>query len=231
MLKKERQQKILDIVNENNYVSVKKLSKLLFASLPTIRRDLSELEEKGVIKRNHGGAARIAEGSVLLPLEFRSRHDTHEKIEMCKKAAKLISDGDVIYIDASTSTMYIAEFITAKDVTVITNGMPIATLLAKRGIKTYLTGGEVFPNSMGCSGTFAESMVSNFNYNLAFFSAYGVNEKGVIVDPALPEISLRKAVFQNCKKTVFLYVKSKENLTAPYNLAHIDEIDVVITNE
>ncbi len=231
MFKSERQQKILDIVNESNYVSVNKLSKLLFASLPTIRRDLSELEEKGVIKRNHGGAMRITEGSVLLPLEFRSKHDTHEKIEMCKKAAKLISDGDVIYIDASTSTMYIANFISAKDVTVITNGLPIATLLAKRGIKTYFTGGEISPNSMGCSGKFAEGIASSFNYHLAFFSAYGVNEKGVIVDPSLSEISLRKEVFQNAEKTVFLYAKHKENRTAPYNLARMDEIDIVITNE
>ncbi len=231
MLKSERQQKILDIVNENSYVSVNKLSKILYASLPTIRRDLSELEAKGVIKRNHGGAVHITEGSVLLPLEFRSRHDTHEKIEMCKKAAKLISNGDVIYIDASTSTMYIADFISAKDVTVITNGMPIATLLAKKGIKTYFTGGEVSPNSMGCSGKFAEAIASSFNYNLAFFSAYGVNEREVIVDPSLPEILLRKEVFKNCEKTVFLYVKSKENLTAPYNLAHLSDIDIVITNE
>ncbi len=230
-MKSERQQKILRIVNDNNYVSVNKLSKLLYASLPTIRRDLAELEKEGVIKRNHGGAMRITEGSVLLPLEFRSAHNIHEKTEMCKKAAKLISDGDVIYIDASTSTMYIADYITAKDVTVITNGMPIATLLAKRGIKTYFTGGEVFPNSMGCSGKFAENIAQSFNYNLAFFSAYGVNEKGVIVDPSLPEISLRKEVFKNCEKTVFLYVKSKENLSAPYNLAHIDTIDIVITAE
>ncbi len=231
MLKSERQQKILDIVNASNYVSVNKLSKKLFASLPTIRRDLSELEAKGVIKRNHGGAMRIADGSVLLPLEFRSGHDTHDKIELCKKAAKLISNGDVIFIDASTSTMYIADFITAEDVTAVTNGMPIATLLAKKGVKTYFTGGEVFPNSMGCSGRFAESTALNFNYNLAFFSAYGVNAKGVIVDPSLSEISLRKEVFKNTEKTVFIYVKSKENLTAPYNLAHIDDVDIVITNE
>ncbi len=231
MLKSERQQRILDIVNESNYVSATKLSKTLFASLPTIRRDLSELEKEGVIKRNHGGAMRITEGSFPLPLEFRSGHNIHEKIEMCKKAAKLISDGDVIFIDASTSTMYIADYITAKDVTVVTNGMPIAMLLVKKGIKTFFTGGEVFSNSMGCNGKFAENLAQSFNYNLAFFSAYGVNERGMIVDPVLTEISLRKEVFKTSEKIVFLYVKSKENLTAPYNLVPIDDIDIVITNE
>ncbi len=230
MFKQERQEQILKILDEKTFASVTLLSKVLYASLPTIRRDLAELEQKGMIVRNHGGAMRAAEGTYQVPLDFRSGHNIHEKLEMCKKAAKLISDGDTIYIDASTSTMNIADFITAKNVTVVTNGMPVAMLLSKKGIKTFFAGGEVSDLCMGCIGEIAIDIVSMFHYNLAFFSSYGVNENGMVVDTSLPEVIIRKKVFENCEKKVFLYTKNKENLSAPYNLIPFKDIDIVISD-
>ncbi len=230
MLKKERQQKILDIVKEKKFVSVAYLSKVLFASLPTIRRDLSELHKNGMIIRNHGGAMCLNEGAYEIPLDFRSGLNLHEKLDMCKRAAKLISDGDVVYIDASTSTMHIADYITAQNVTVVTNGMPIAILLSKKGIKTFLTGGEVLSASLGCGGDFSKNIISSFNFNLAFFSSYGVNKNGMIVDTSLVETAIRKEVFKNTQKKVFLYTHDKENLDAPYNVIDLKDVDVVISD-
>ncbi len=230
MLKEERQQQILEILEEKNFASVNLLSKILYASLPTIRRDLAELEKKGMIVRNHGGAMRIAEGTIPLPLDFRRGHNIHEKLEMCKEAASLISDGDTVFIDASTSVMNIADFITAQNVTVVTNGMPLAMLLCKKGIKTIFAGGEVSPVCMGCVGEIAINILSLFHFNSAFFSSYGINEKGMVVDTSLSETLMRKEVFKNCDKKVFLYTKNKENLSAPYNLIHINDIDILISN-
>ncbi len=230
MLKKERQQKIIDIIKEKKYVTVNDLSNSLFVSFPTIRRDLSELHNQGMIVRNHGGAMLLSEGAYQIPLDFRNAYNTQKKLDMCRKAAKLISDGDVIYIDASTSTMHIADFITAKNITVITNGMPAAILLAKKNIKTIFTGGEVLPISLGCGGQLSEHIISAFNYNLAFFSSYGINSNGMIVDTSLIETNLRKNVFKNCEKKVFLYTKDKENLNAPYNVISISDVDTIITD-
>ncbi len=230
MLKQERQQQILKILEEKNFASVNLLSKMLYASLPTIRRDLTEMEKNGMIVRNHGGAMRIAEGAYQIPLDFRTGQNTHEKLEMCKKAARLISDGDTIFIDASTSAMFIPDFITAQNVTVVTNGMPIAMLLCKKGIKTYFAGGEVSQFCMGCVGEFAMNIISSFHFNMAFFSSYGVTEKGMVVDTSLSEVLMRKEAFKNCKKKVFLYTKNKENLSAPYNLIPLDEIDIIISD-
>ncbi len=231
MYKQERQQKILKILEERKYASVALLGKLLYASLPTIRRDLAELEQKGMIVKNHGGAMHAVEGTYQIPWDFRSGHNMQEKLEMCKRAAKLISDGDTVYIDASTSAINMADFITAQNVTVVTNGMPLAMLLCKKNIKTYLVGGEVSPFCMGSIGELAREMLSLFHFNLVFFSSYGVNEAGMIVDTSLSEVLMRKEAFKACDKKVFLYTKSKANLSAPYNLLPLDEIDVVISNE
>ncbi len=231
MLKKERHQKILDIIKEKKFVTVNALSKTLFVSLPTIRRDLSELHNQGMIIRNHGGAMILSEGTYQIPLDFRNNYNTQKKLDMCRKAAKLISNGDVVFVDASTSTMHIADFITANNITVVTNGMPIAILLAKKNIKTIFVGGEVLPVSLGCGGELSKHIVSAFNYNLAFFSSYGINSNGMIVDTSLVETNLRKEVFKNCQKKVFLYTKDKERLTAPYNLISINDVDTIISNE
>ncbi len=231
MHKRERQQKILEIIKGKNYVSAVHLSKLLYVSLPTVRRDLTELSKNGLILRNHGGAMSLSEGSYEIPLDFRSNYNMNEKINMCRKAAKLICDGDIIFIDASTSTMHIADFITSKKITVVTNGMPAAIQLARKGIKTFFTGGEILVQSLGSGGSFAETIAASFNYNIAFFSSYGINEKRIIVDTSLPETSLRKTVFKNSQKKVFLYTKSKEGLSAPYNVIALDDVDEVITDD
>ncbi len=229
MLKQERQQTILKILEEKTYASVDFLSKTLYASPPTIRRDLNELEKSGMIVKNHGGAMHAAEGTYQIPWDFRSGLNIHEKLEMCKKAANLISDGDTVYIDASTSVINIADYITAKNVIVVTNGMPLAMLLCKKSIKTYLIGGEVSPFSMGSIGEIAKDMLSLFHFNTVFFSSYGINEKGIIVDTSLSEVLMRKEAFKNCDKKVFLHTKNKENLSAPYNVIPIKDVEIVIS--
>ena len=92
MLKKERQQKILDIIKEKQYASVSTLSKLLYASLPTIRRDLTELQKNGLITRSHGGAMILSDGSYQIPLDFRIGRNTHEKIEIIEPLRDLFKD-------------------------------------------------------------------------------------------------------------------------------------------
>ncbi len=231
MYKEERQQKIIELLDENSYVSVNKLGKMLYVSLPTVRRDLCELEKKGLIVRNHGGAMRLSEGAYNIPLDFRNSYKAAQKHQLCKNAAKLIQSGDVIYIDASTSTMHIADFISAKDITVVTNGLPIASLLAKKGINVQMTGGVVKDYSLACVGSVAERFVSTFNFNFAFFSAYGVNSNNVIVDTSLEETAVRKAAFANSDKTVFICTSDKYGLQAPYNIVSIDEVDIIISDK
>ena len=150
---------------------------------------------------------------------------------MCMAAAELIGDSDVIFIDASTTAVQIADFISSKkSVTVVTNSIPLSVSMGKKGIKVYCTGGELQENSLGYAGFYAERLVSDFNFDLVFFSSRGVCENGMIADTSLPETMLRKAVLQNAKKSVFLCDRTKFFVNAPYNLMHISDIDCVITD-
>ena len=138
---------------------------------------------------------------------------------------------DVIFIDASTTTLQIAEFLRdKKNITVITNGIPLATLLISNGIKTYSTGGEIFSNSLAHYGSFSEDFIQKFNIDTLILSSHGVNEKGMLIDPSLPETQIRKVALNQSRKSIFLCDKSKFSLSAPYNLISIKKMDYIITN-
>lgn len=231
MLKEERYDKILAILEEEQYISASRLSKLLFVSLPTIRRDLAELGRRKQIVRSHGGAKKIQPEHVVAPLDFRQTVHAAEKRALCRAAAELVKDNDIIFIDSSTTTLQMADFLTEKKgITVITNGIPLATLLVKKGIRTYCTGGEIFGNSLAQFGSFAEDFIRRFNIDTMFFSCHGVNEKGMLTDPSLPETQIRKVAMGQSKKIVFLCDKTKFSLSTPYNLIAIQEADCVITD-
>lgn len=231
MLKEERYDKILAMLEEEPYLSAARLSKLLYVSLPTIRRDLTELSKRNQIIRSHGGAKKIQAEHIVAPLNFRKTVRATEKRELCRRAAELVKDNDIIFIDSSTTTLQMADFLSdKKEITVITNGIPLATVLVQKGIKTYCTGGEIFQNSLAHFGSFAEEFIQRFNIDLLFFSCHGVNEKGMLTDPSLPETQIRRVAINQSQKAVFLCDEAKLLLSTPYNLVPIQTIDCVITN-
>ena len=231
MLKEERYDKILDILEEEQYISAAQLSRRLFVSLPTIRRDLTELQRRNLILRSHGGAKKIQSEHTVAPLSFRRGINAAEKRALCRAAANLVQDNDIIFIDASTTTLQMADFLSEKrQITVITNGIPLATLLIQKGIHTYCTGGEIFPVSLAQFGSFAEEFIQRFNIDQMFFSCHGVNNKGMLTDPSLPENQIRRVTIAQSAKTVFLCDESKFSLSTPYNLVPIQSLDCIITN-
>lgn len=231
MLKEERYDRILSILDEEKYISAQKLSEKLFVSLPTIRRDLAELDRRNQIIRSHGGAKMVEPEHIVTPLNFRKTVNSFQKRMLCQSAANLVNDNEIIFIDSSTTTLQMADFLgEKKNITVITNGISLATLLVQKGIKTYCTGGEIFQNSLAHFGSFAEDFIRRFNIDTMFFSCHGVNDNGMLTDPSLPETQIRKVAINQSKKTVFLCDKSKFSLSTPYNLMPIQEIDYVITD-
>lgn len=232
MLKEERYDKILEILDEEKYTSAAELSSRLFVSLPTIRRDLAELQRRNLIIRSHGGAKKTDMNHTVSPLDFRKALNFSEKRKLCKRASELVDDGDIIFIDASTTAVQMADFLSPKSgITVVTNGIPISVALNKRGIKTFCTGGEIQENSLCYAGSFAESFAESFNFDICFISCYGVNKNAVICDTSLAETALRKTILKASKKSVFLFDKTKFFLSAPYNLADLNIADFIITDE
>lgn len=231
MFKEQRQQEIIDLLKQDGYATVEQLSKALFASPPTIRRDLTELAKKRLISRSHGGAMIKSEHNAEVPIDFRNTFQTKAKASLAKEAANLISDGDVIYIDASTTSRYILNYIKSKkDLTIITNSIQAAFALRDENVTVYSTGGKFLRTSLSYAGSIAESWLDNFNINIMFFSAYGLLENGQIQDYSEPENSLRLKAIALAEKSVFLCDQSKLGKKSLFNVTNISNVDYFITD-
>ncbi|MEN2446974.1 DeoR/GlpR family DNA-binding transcription regulator, partial [Bacillus sp. JR_15] len=135
MLTPERHQLIIDCLEENDVIKIQDLTIMTDASESTIRRDLSALEEKGFLKRVHGGAAKISSIRLEPDVFEKSAKNLQEKSLVAEAAASLLKQGDCIYLDAGTTTQQMIEYIDPdQDIVVVTNGVMHIEALMRKGI-------------------------------------------------------------------------------------------------
>ena len=232
MIDKSRQKQILDILDQQGAVSVKKLTAELYVSEATVRRDLCELERLGMIKRTFGGAVPVSQVNRQIPLLVRESMNSAAKNEICRRASALVKDGDVIFLDGSSTAKYMVKYLEQySDLVVITNGLKVAELLSENpAIKTYCTGGLMIANSLVFTGRHAESMAAHLNVDICFVACRGLNDKGVFSDTSEPETILRRHFLECSKTRVFLMTDEKIGKTYLHTLCHASEVDHVVTN-
>lgn len=229
MFYNERYEAIVDILREKSTVSVHFLAKELFVSEPTIRRDLKKMEESGIIKRTFGGAVLSEYLNKEVPLSMRERENMTAKDYIAREAVKHICDGQVVFLDASSTASRIVKYISAfSNLTVITNSPKTSLKLAELKIKSFCTGGLMLENSIAYVGSYAENFVKNFNADIFFFSSRGITQNGLITDSSVEESDLRKAMMSNSKKNIFLCTSDKIGKQYFYNLTNASETDGVI---
>ena len=229
-MKEERHQKILDILANGQYVSVEALSRELYVSMPTIRRDLSAMQEMGLVIRSHGGVVRRSESDAF-PLSFRTEVNAGEKQRLSKAASELLFDDCVIFVDESSTTLHITDHLTCyKNIKVITNSMSVLHRLYKMKVKAYCLGGEFSRDTTSFYGRDTEDMLSRFSIDLMFFSSSGLDKRGWIVDYCEEANSLRRRVLEQAERKVFLCDKSKFGKRGAYALMPVREADYVVLN-
>ncbi len=197
MLEVERFEKIMEYLREKKTAPVNVLAKRLFVSEATMRRDLSELERKGLVKRLHGGAILLDGANQELPLYLRERQNTDAKRIISEKASHHIVEGQTIFLDASSTAQYLIKYFeNYQNLTIITNGLKTAQELNSLSHRIYCTGGLLLHNSSAYVGDFAADFVRNFNADIMFFSSRGVSESGQITDASREETYIRQVMLQ-----------------------------------
>lgn len=232
MFEIERLQQIQKILNQNKTASVSELSAKLYVSEATVRRDLNELQQQGLVKRIHGGVVLIEGTNREVPLYVRERQNHNAKVEIASRAASYLQDGQVLFLDASSTVQHLVKHLESyKDLTILTNGLKTAQELSSLPHKIYCTGGLLLRNSSAYVGSYAERIVHEFNADLLFFSSRGVSEDGRITDDSAEETLLRRAMFEQSKKRIYLCDSSKFGLLFCYNLCTIRQVDAIISNQ
>ena len=228
----ERQEKILEILREEGFLSVELLAQKTYTSPSSIRRDLTRLQNMGFVKRTHGGAGILGENGQAVPLTNRMTQNTTGKRKIAKIAASLLRDGQSIMLDGSSTASFLIPHIAKhKDVTLFTNNMATAMNAINFGIPTHCIGGASVNGSAVLSGEESYRAVMEINPDILFFSSHGIDADGIITDPTQSENHLRRLMISRAKRSVFLCDSEKFNKSALYTLASINDIDIAVFDE
>lgn len=195
MLAQERFDRILALLDQKRTVTVPELCAVTGASVATIRRDLSVLDSQGRLSKVHGGA-------VAVTTEFESReHDvstkaqlnTAEKERIARYAARQVQDGDVVFIDAGTTTLRMVEHLTSIKALFVTTGIECARRMVQKGLQVYVVGGHLKPGTEAIVGAGALETIRRYNFTKAFLGTNGVTVRQGCTTPDAEEAAVKTA--------------------------------------
>lgn len=231
--KNQREEEILEILKTDQYATVDYLAEKLFISPSSIRRDLSSLEGKGYVQRSYGGAMLISQPMSMAPFSMRRQENRREKMAIVRNAAKLIAPGSSIFIDSSTTALNFAFVLNPElNITVYTNNMQLAHLLASKHIRTYAAGGLVsdFDNVV-TTGSYTLGMLENIYVDQMFFTCTALSWDGEITDVNEEETVIRKFMLSHAKENIFLCSKKRIGEISQHKVAMLDAVEYVISDE
>lgn len=231
MFCEERQLKISNLLKEKSSIKVSELSNIFNVSESTIRRDLQEMEERGLLSRTHGGAIGIEKTNFELSFKEKEVKKYEEKFNIGKIAARMIEDGDTIILDSGTTTLQLAKCIKAKNITVITNSIDIASELSQRkDIELIVTGGTLRLSTRAMVGPITEGTLKNFRVDKTFIGANGISIEEGITTPNIMEAHTKKEMMKVANKVILVADSSKFNQVSFAVICPIRAANTIVTS-
>lgn len=231
MQKAARQRDILTLLKERQCSNVRDICREIYASPATVRRDLREMEQAGLLRTFHGGVMPVEDRGKEVPLLVREQEGKDAKRRIACAAAALIPFGASVLMDASSTAMYMAGFMDPeREITVFTNGLRTAAALCERRIRTYCLGGEVGPLSMVTTGSLAEAGLSMIHVDMLFFSSQAMNMQGMITDNSERESQLRREMIRHARQSYFLCHSEKVGRQMLYTVGQAGELAGVLSD-
>lgn len=229
-----RQQNLLKLLQREKTIEVDSAAQTLGVSPTTIRRDLQEFAEQRLVTRFHGGAQLIAgtlqEEDSPESGDPKARIDRAEKEAIARYAADLIEDGDTIFMNSSSTTMLLLDYIRNKRVIIVTNNSHVIGYPHAPSITIILTGGEIYERRQSLVGDFALQTLSKINADKTFLGVSGINAKGGITTSVLPETAVNEMMMRHCQGNCYvLAARSKIGHTHNFRSGSIRHIHTLIT--
>ncbi len=234
LFKKERLNKILEIINKREFVSLRELQKILGVSEITVRRDIKELNDKALAQKVYGGIKKIDSDPFEAQFAERRMQHSKEKALIAKIAIELVNDGDNLFIDASSTSFEFAKLCREKrnDLHVATNSIMAALELLKNPTNTVtMIGGTLRNENASSIGIFAEEMVKNLNVEKSFLSCRTFMPSIGTFETNSSESLVKKNIAKNSDKIYLLVDSSKFFKRAIFFTIAIDDINAVITDD
>jgi len=228
----QRRQKILELLEKEAKVKVADLSMMFSISNVTIRNDLAELEEAGLLERIHGGAVRSHKAYYSMSLKERMKTNEDEKRRIAVKVASMISEGDTLMMDSGTTTLFIArELKSIKNLTIVTNSLAIAEEIGFRdNIHLILVGGSLDQRYQFTYGDDAVQQLKKYKADLMVVSADGASVEDGLTTHHHNEAEVSRQMMVRANKTVAAVDYTKVGRGSFMFLSDIDCLDVLVTD-
>ncbi|MBO0473732.1 DeoR/GlpR transcriptional regulator [Enterococcus ureasiticus] len=230
MLTEERHQAILRLLDQQSVVKSQELSIRLNASESTIRRDLQELEDAELLERVHGGAKRILNLGFEQDMIEKSVKNTQEKQIIASLAAQFVHDGDVIYLDAGSTTLEMLPFLAGKNITVVTNSVHHAAKLGDLNINTIILGGSLKLSTKAITGSTGMEQLSHFRFNKVFMGMNGAHLEFGLTTPDPEEAALKRLAIEQAEEAYVLIDQTKLNKVTFTKVTELDAV-IILTNQ
>lgn len=231
MLPSERQKKIVTRLEKEEILTINEIVKSFNVSIETVRRDLNILEKQGRLVKIYGGAE-LSKTTITEPiLNKRLVNHIQQKEVIGKRCAELINDGDSVYIDSGTTTYQISKYLKSKkNLTIITNSLPVVSQLSDTDFDILLIGGMYRKSERS---TVAFNYMFNFkslNIAKAFFCAGGITLENGVSDFSVQEVETKKEILKQTNKVFIAIDSSKFNKDVFINFVHFSDLDCIVTD-
>lgn len=232
MFREERLDSIVEYLSRRAFATVPQLCTHFDVSPATIRRDLETLSEKRLIQRNRNGAVPWQEQHSEASVHFRAAVNAKAKQKIASAAAELLMDNSLIFIDSSTTVLSMVDFLSEKhNLTIVSNSLMLMTLMRGANQRLILTGGEYYAPSHAFYGELASESLASYNFDIAFISSVAITKDGWAAETMERSVSVRQSALSRATTKVLMCDQSKMNIQRPYNIAHINSMDYIITDD
>jgi DeoR family transcriptional regulator, glycerol-3-phosphate regulon repressor len=227
-----RQTEILEIARSEGRVVVETLAERFNVTLQTIRRDLTDLADAGMLDRVHGGAM-MRTGVSNIGYETRRRMNDASKAAIARECARMIPDNSSMILNIGTTTEAVAsELLGHRNITVVTNNMNVANILvANESCDVMVAGGALRRSDGGLVGDLTTEFIAQFKVDYAVIGASALDRDGDLLDFDLAEVRVSRGILRQARQVFLVMDASKLDRPAPVRLASLADIDVVFTDQ
>jgi DeoR/GlpR family transcriptional regulator of sugar metabolism len=231
MLAVDRRHHILERVAEQQTIHIGEFAREFGVSEMTIRRDILRLERDGFLRRTYGGATAHITRSLELAFNARALQNASVKRLIGMTAAQLVDSATALFLGLGTTTEQFALFLPRRDdLTVVTESLPIASLLGTRPSRVIMVGGTVRRDELGCVGPLAAETVRRYRADVAVLGAAGISAAAGITELFDEEAEIHRLMIEQSRSTIVLADGSKLGTTATSVVAPASVVDTLVTD-
>lgn len=227
--KEERQAKIYELLLNDGRLSVKDLASRLHVTPETIRSDLTDLEMERRVVREHGYAKPISSFEEI-PVQMRKQENINSKRKVAMRAMEEIQDNQTVFLDSGTTIILGLPALSNRNITIVTNDIPLAYEAGLRGYNLIFCGGAVSNVGLRTHGHFTVRIIDRIQFDVALFGTDGLIGASGFTSLAFSEVATKEHVLAHSKKNILVTDHSKFKKKASYMVGSFRNIDMLVTN-